>query len=96
MDIQDCRKQIDRIDEQLQQLFQERMNVAAEISRLKSKNAISTINAEREREILLKVDDRSPRDLHVYNRVLFTTLFDLRRFWYERLRSKSVVKSTRL
>ncbi len=86
MDIQDCRNHIDRIDEQLQQLFQERMNVAAEISRLKSKNAISTINAEREREILLKVDDRSPRDLHVYNRVLFTTLFDLSRSYQNRLR----------
>ena len=86
MDIQDCRNHIDRIDEQLQELFQERMNVAAEISRLKSKNAISTINAEREREILLKVDDRSPRDLHVYNRVLFTTLFDLSRSYQNRLR----------
>ena len=86
MDIQDCRNHIDRIDEQLQQLFEERMNVAAEISRLKSKNAISTINAEREREILLKVDDRSPRDLHVYNRVLFTTLFDLSRSYQNRLR----------
>ena len=86
MDIQDCRNRIDHIDEQLQELFQERMNVAAEISRLKSKNAISTINAEREREILLKVDDRSPRDLHVYNRVLFTTLFDLSRSYQNRLR----------
>lgn len=86
MDIQECRNHIDSIDEQLQKLFQERMNVAAEISRLKSKQAISTVNAEREREILLKVDDRSPRDLHVYNRVLFTTLFDLSRSYQNRLR----------
>ena len=86
MDIKDCRNEIDRIDVELQQLFEKRMQVAAEISRLKSKNSLSTVNAEREREILLHVDDRATPDLRLYGRVLFTTLFDLSRSYQNRLR----------
>ena len=86
MDIKDCRNEIDRIDVELQQLFEKRMQVAAEISRLKSKNSLSTVNAEREREILLHVDDRAAADLRLYGRVLFTTLFDLSRSYQNRLR----------
>ena len=86
MDIKDCRNEIDRIDGDLQQLFEQRMRMAAEISRLKSQKAISTVNAEREREILLRVDDQSAPDLRLYSRVLFTTLFDLSRSYQNRLR----------
>ena len=86
MDIKDCRNEIDRIDVELQSLFEKRMLIAAEIARLKSQNAISTVNAEREREILLHVDDRADPDLRLYNRVLFTTLFDLSRSYQNRLR----------
>ena len=86
MDIKDCRDEIDRIDVELQQLFEKRMQMAAEISRLKSQKSLSTVNAEREREILLRVDDRSTPDLHLYSRVLYTTLFDLSRSYQNRLR----------
>ena len=93
MDIKDCRNEIDRIDVELQQLFEKRMQVAAEISRLKSKNSLSTVNAEREREILLHVDDRATPDLRLYGRVLFTTLFDLSRSYQNRLRHPNGVVS---
>ena len=86
MDIQDCRAEIDKIDGQLQKLFEKRMQMAAEISRLKSKKAISTVNAEREREILLRIDDSASPDLRLYSRVLYTTLFDLSRSYQNRLR----------
>ena len=86
MEIKDCRNEIDRIDVELQGLFEKRMLVAAEIARLKNRNSISTVNAEREREILLHVDDRANPDLRLYNRVLFTTLFDLSRSYQNRLR----------
>ena len=89
MDIQGCRAEIDNIDGQLQKLFEKRMQMAAEISRLKSARSISTVNAEREREILLRVDDSSTPDLRLYNRVLFTTLFDLSRSYQNRLRHPS-------
>ena len=86
MDIQGCRNEIDRIDGELQQLFEKRMQMAAEISRLKSQRSISTVNAEREREILLRVDGNATPDLRLYSRVLFTTLFDLSRSYQNRLR----------
>ena len=86
MDIQGCRNEIDRIDGELQLLFEKRMQMAAEISRLKSQRSISTVNAEREREILLRVDGNATPDLRLYSRVLFTTLFDLSRSYQNRLR----------
>ena len=89
MNIEDCRANIDNIDSQLQQLFEKRMQAAAEISRLKSERSLSTVNAEREREILLRVDGNASPDLRLYSRVLFTTLFDLSRSYQNRLRHPS-------
>ncbi len=89
MDINNCRAEIDRIDDGLQQLFEKRMRMAGEIARRKSERQIATVDAEREREILLRIDDRAAPDMRIYSRMLFTTLFDLSRSYQNRLRHPS-------
>ena len=72
MDLQDCRKQIDRIDSQLMRLFKERMDVVAQVALYKKEHGLPILDAAREQEKLASID--CP-----YARKLYATLFELSR-----------------
>ena len=72
MDLQDFRNQIDRIDNDLLRLFNERMNIVRQIALYKKKHGLPVLNAEREKEILTAID--CP-----YAQKLYRVLFDLSR-----------------
>ena len=52
MDLKECRIEIDRIDKQLVQLLEERMNVAGEVIRYKERKALPILDSGREGEKL--------------------------------------------
>lgn len=52
MDLQDIRNDIDKIDQQLIQLFAKRMNTVEEIVNYKKENNIPILNRDRENEII--------------------------------------------
>jgi chorismate mutase/prephenate dehydratase len=79
MEIQDLRKQIDSIDDELVQLFVRRMTLCAGIAEQKALSGKPVIDAGREREILSRVTRSVPEDLGGYSRELFTTMFRLSR-----------------
>ena len=56
MDLQDYRKQIDAIDNELLRLLNERMDVVRQVALYKKQHGIPVLNAEREREILSAID----------------------------------------
>ena len=60
MDRSDYRKQIDRIDEQLVKLFDERMEVAGRLAEYKKENSLPVLDVRREREKLHSVSEQSP------------------------------------
>ena len=72
MDLQDYRKQIDRIDSELLRLFRERMDVVREVALYKKEHGIPILDAAREQEKLASID--SPLE-----RRLFAELFELSR-----------------
>ena len=72
MDLQDYRKQIDRIDNELSRLFQERMDVIREVALYKKEHGLPILDAAREQEKLTSID--CP-----YARKLYTLLFELSR-----------------
>jgi len=84
MDMQDYRKQIDNIDEQLMQLLTERMGVASEIAAYKKANGLPVLDASRENEKILSVLDRTPEELKEYTPLLFSLLFELSRSYQNR------------
>ena len=72
MSLQDYRKQIDRIDNELLHLFKERMDVVRKVALYKKEHGLPVLDATREQEKLTSID--CP-----YTRKLYTMLFELSR-----------------
>ena len=79
MDIQDMRKEIDAIDDQLVQLFTQRMDVAARIADYKKAESLPIFVPAREREKLADVAQKAGPEMANYTRVLYSMLFELSR-----------------
>lgn len=58
-DLSEIRKDIDKIDSQLLELFKARMDCAKEVGRYKKANDIPILNQQREDEILDEVEKRA-------------------------------------
>lgn len=79
MDLNDYRKQIDRVDEQLIKLFCERMDVAAAIAEYKRDEGLPVLDLSRERQKLLDVAAQCPEEMKDYAVSLYSLLFELSR-----------------
>ena len=79
MDIQELRGQIDQIDDQIVQLFGQRMDVAAQIADYKKENNLPIFVPAREREKLQDVAQKAGPEMANYTRVLYSMLFELSR-----------------
>ena len=76
MELTEIREKIDVLDEQMLQLFLERMDLVEEIAEYKNERHMPITNRGREREILSNVAKRAgERERYAYH--LFTTLFQL-------------------
>lgn len=72
------RKDIDKIDSQLVDLFKERMEVSSKIAEYKRENKLPVKDSERERQLLYKISEKAG-ELGGYSKILFTTIMDLSR-----------------
>ena len=78
-DLTQCRAEIDRIDDQIAELFRERMEIALDVARYKKEHGVPVMNRAREREILARITEKTGPELAGYAKVLYNTLFDLSR-----------------
>lgn len=76
-DINEYRSEIDRIDEQLIDLFAKRMDIAKEIADWKKKNGYPIYDSERERKLLNKVSELAGEEYKNETRVLYSTIMDI-------------------
>ena len=88
MSLDELRKKIDTVDDQMVQLFQERMKVAAEIAQYKAEQGLPVLQPAREREKLQDVAEKSAEDMQSYTRVLYSLLFELSRAYQGRIISQ--------
>ncbi len=72
-EIVETREKIDKIDQQIAELFNERQKLSGEIARLKKENNLPTLDLGREEVVMKKAEERCG----VYGRELFKTLMDL-------------------
>ena len=79
MELKKLREEIDVIDDQLVQLFSQRMDVAARIAAYKKENDLPILVPAREREKLQDVAAKAGPDMADYTRVLYSMLFELSR-----------------
>lgn len=79
------RTQIDRIDDEIVQLFTQRMAVAKKIGEYKKENGLPILDRAREREKLKAVAEKAPEDLKDYIRLFYTQIFEYSRSYQRRL-----------
>ena len=79
MDIQDLRKEIDAIDDELVRLFVKRMGISAQVAEYKKAHQLPIFVPAREREILKDVAEKAGAELGDYTRVLYSMIFELSR-----------------
>lgn len=77
MELDELRKGINEIDEQLQKLFTERMELCCGVAQYKIENGLPVFQSAREEEILKRVKDKAPDDLKGGSAVLFQTVMDI-------------------
>ena len=78
MELSEIREKIDAVDDQLLDLFLQRMDLSDEVAAYKNEHHLPILNKERERAILAKVTEKSgERERYAYH--LFSTLFELAR-----------------
>ena len=85
MDLAELREQIDRIDEGLLRLFEERMDVSLQIGQFKKAHDLPVLDAVRERDKLNAIADKAGEELRPSVRRLYSLLFELSRAYQEDL-----------
>jgi len=79
MELQEIRQQIDNIDEQMVNLFTQRMRLSAQVADIKKAQDLPIHVPARERAILRKVSEQAGPELESYTRTLYSMLFELSR-----------------
>lgn len=92
MNLEECRKEIDSIDKELVALFVKRMNVAKEVAKYKKETGKAIYDAERERQLLEKVENTAGEEFGDYTRRLYSSILELSRNY----QSKSLAMSSGL
>ena len=77
MELSDYRQQIDRIDDQICKLFEQRMNVVRAVGEYKRRHAIPVSDGSREEEVLHRVSRALSPELEPYGRDLYRAIFDI-------------------
>ena len=85
MNLQDLRQQIDTIDDDLVRLFQQRMNISADIAHYKQSNNIPVYDPERERQKLYDLSGKAEENRAAYVTALYSLMFELSRADQERI-----------
>lgn len=83
MDLNDYRAQLDAIDDQMAELFRQRMAVVKDIADYKKANNTPVLAAGRERDILYRVTGLAGEELEEYAKILYSTILELSRDYQE-------------
>lgn len=77
MDLKSMRDEIDRIDDEMAELFRKRASVAEKVAEYKRRNNMAVFQGGREAEVLERAAEHVPDDLKDGARLFFTTLMDI-------------------
>ena len=96
MELNDLRKEIDAIDEELVSLFAKRMDVSAKIAGVKKEKSLPIFVPAREREKLADVARKAGPELAKDTQVLYSMLFELSRGYQNKLNGSTSALSNRI
>ena len=73
--LNELRRQIDGIDDEIKSLYLKRMGVAAEIGALKAETGANVNDFSREKEIVYRITSNVPENMKLYVKELYDTIF---------------------
>ena len=79
------RDKIDKVDDQIIDLFAQRMELSNEVAQYKRAKGIPVIDMTRERDKRNKIFEKSPKEIREYLPQLYSVVFDLSRSYQNRL-----------
>ena len=79
MDLQELRVEIDKIDEELIRLFEQRMDISLKVAEYKRQHNLPVHDPVREQEILDKLSKKVGKNREAAIKKLYTKLFELSR-----------------
>lgn len=85
MNIEEARKEIDKIDGELLKLFEKRMSLSAEIAEEKKEKNLPVFNPKREEEIIKKIGEKSSPEFRKYTEDLYGKIFELSKDYQKEL-----------
>ena len=75
MEIKEIRKKIDGIDDKMVSLYYERMKLCGEIAGVKAESGKPINDAAREKEIIYRLSEKVPKEMTLYVKELYETVF---------------------
>ena len=85
MDLQEYRREFDRIDREMIRLFAERMELSTQVAAYKRANALKTLDVSREVELFAGIEEKTPEELTGFGTALYASVLALSRARQERL-----------
>lgn len=85
MDLEKMREEIDVIDDQLVDLFSQRMAIAGRIAEYKKENGLPVLDADRERKKLNSISKAAGEEMQDYAAVLYSLLFEISRSYQNKV-----------
>lgn len=77
MDLNAIRERINTIDDQMVELFVERMQMAAEVAGAKAEKNLPVLDLRREQAVLERVMEKAGEEFEIYVNKLYQTMFDI-------------------
>lgn len=84
MELQDIRKELDQMDDQMTALFVRRMRLVSQVAAYKKEHGLPILDTGREREIMNRVSLAAGEDLEHFTKLLFQTMFSVSRAYQAR------------
>ncbi len=79
MDLNECRAQIDKINNEILDLFLKRMEISTAVADYKQKNNMPILQKDREKAILNLMAEKSGEEFAPYSKILFSIIMNLSR-----------------
>lgn len=75
MELSEIRKKIDEVDDKIAELYAKRMALSADVAKNKAETGRAVADGDREREIVFRLSEKVPKDLVIYLKELYDTMF---------------------
>ena len=77
MDLEEIRRDIDELDEQLLELFAKRMKLCCDVAEYKAQNGLPVFQGSREKAVLKRISEIAPDGLESASALLFSQIMDI-------------------